>query len=119
MRAEDAGAAGGILKMKVQINSDHSVVIDGHLSDAVESSVTETLKHLEDRITRVEVHLSDVNGNKGGNDDKRCMMEARPAGQKPVAVTDEASTVEEAVHGAANKLKRLLDHHFGRLEQPA
>ena len=105
--------------MKIQINSDHSIVVDAHLSDVLESTVADTLKHLEDRITRVEVHLSDVNGNKSGNEDKRCMMEARPAGQSPVAVTDEAATVEEAVHGAANKLKRLLDHHFGRLEQRA
>ncbi len=105
--------------MKIQLNSDHNIVVDARLSDVLESSVAATLKHLEDRITRVEVHLSDVNGNKGGNDDKRCMMEARPAGQNPVAVTDEAATVEEAVHGAANKLKRLLDHHFGRLEHRA
>src|ERR1019366_10270022 len=92
-------------EMKIQINSDHNIVVDEHLSDVLESSVADTLKHLEDRITRVEVHLSDVNGNKSGDDDKRCMMEARPAGQSPVAVTDEAATVEEAVHGAANKLK--------------
>ncbi len=105
--------------MKIQINSDHNIVVDAPLSAVLESSVADTLKHLEDRITRIEVHLSDVNGNKGGNDDKRCMMEARPAGQQPVAVTDEAATVEEAVHGAANKLKRLLDHHFGRLEHRA
>ena len=105
--------------MKIQINSDHNIVVDAHLSEVLESSVADTLTHLEDRITRVEVHLSDVNGNKSGNDDKRCMMEARPAGQSPVAVTDEAATVEEAVHGAANKLKKLLEHHFGRLEQRA
>ena len=113
--------------MKVQINSDYNVAVDAQLSDVLELSVTDTLKHLEDRITRVEVHLSDVNGNKsgnhqgpdhkGGDDDKRCMMEARPVGQSPVAVTDEAGTVEAAVHGAAHKMKRLLDHHFGREQQ--
>jgi ribosome-associated translation inhibitor RaiA len=105
--------------MKIQINSDHNIAVDAPLSAVLESSVADTLNHLEDPITHVEVHVSDVNGNKGGNHDKRCMMEARPAGQKPVAVTDEAGTVEEAVHGAANKLKRLLDHHIGRLEHPA
>jgi len=105
--------------MKIQINSDHTIVVDAPLSDLLESSVADTLKYLEDRITRVEVHLSDVNGNRGGNEDKRCMMEARPAGQPPVAVTDEAATVEEAVHGAANKMKRLLDHHFARMEHRA
>jgi hypothetical protein len=44
------------------------------------------------------------------------MMEARPCGRSPVAASDDAGTVEEAVHRAAKKLKKLLDHHFGRLE---
>ena len=48
-------------------------------------------------------------------DDKQCIMEARPAGMQPVAVTHAAATVEQAVDGAAQKLNRLLDSTFGRL----
>jgi hypothetical protein len=43
------------------------------------------------------------------------MMEARLEGRQPVAVTDHAATLEEAVHGAAHKLARLLDSTLGRL----
>jgi hypothetical protein len=32
-----------------------------------------------------------------------------------VAVTDHAATLEQAVHGAAQKLARLLDSTLGRL----
>ena len=34
------------------------------------------LRHHENQITRVEVHLADVNGPKGAADDIRCLMEA-------------------------------------------
>lgn len=100
--------------MQIQINSDNSVAVDSPLSRLVESTVSNVLKRFEDRITRVEVHLSDVNADKFGIQDKRCLIEARPAGQGPLAVTNQAANLEEAVGGAARKLKRLLDSHFGR-----
>lgn len=68
-----------------------------------------------DHLTRIEVHISDENAGKSGQRDKRCMMEARPAHQKPVAVTHEAATVDEACAGAAKKLRSLLETHFGKL----
>ena len=80
-----------------------------------ESTIQTTLGHLAQHITRVEVHISDENGNKGGNTDKRCMMEARLEKHQPIAVTQESETVDEAVDGAAHKLKRLLDHTISRL----
>jgi hypothetical protein len=43
-------------------------------------------------------------------------VEARPAGQAPVAVTHHAATVAEAYRGAAAKLSRLLDTRFSRVE---
>ena len=101
--------------MQIQVNSDSSVAVDSELSRLVESTVNKALERFNDRITRVEVHLSDVNGPKPGIQDKRCLMEARPAGLDPVAVNNQAATLEEAVWGAAQKLKRLLDSLFGRV----
>jgi ribosome-associated translation inhibitor RaiA len=43
------------------------------------------------------------------------MMEARLEGRQPIAVTDEAATVELAVNGAADKLARLIEHTLGKL----
>ena len=65
--------------MHIQINTDGN--IEGHeaLATQVSSEVESALKHVSDHITRVEVHLSDENSDKkGGNDDMRCVMEARP-----------------------------------------
>jgi ribosome-associated translation inhibitor RaiA len=77
--------------------------------------VKNALSQLSDHITRVEVHLSDDNGDKSGNNSKRCMMEARLEGRQPIAVTDQAATLDQAVDGAALKLTRLIEHTLGRL----
>ena len=102
--------------MQIQINTDRN--IDGHeaLATHVSGVVESALSLFTDLITRVEVHLSDENSNKkDGNDDMRCMMEARLAGLQPVAVTHQAATMDQAVDGAANKLTRLIESTLGRL----
>jgi len=102
--------------MQIQINTDRN--IDGHEAHATQvSSVVESaLNRFSDHITRVEVHLSDENSKKkDGNDDMRCMMEARLEGRQPIAVTHQATTVDQAVDGAADKLTKLIESTLGRL----
>jgi ribosome-associated translation inhibitor RaiA len=101
--------------MKIQINSDNHITGREALVEQAEATVTSALGHLAEQITRVEVHLSDENGEKTGGRDKRCMMEARLEGHQPIAVTDEADSLDEAIAGAADKLKRSLDHTLGRV----
>jgi ribosome-associated translation inhibitor RaiA len=62
---------------------------------------------MSDHITRVEVHLTDERGPS--------MMEARLEGRQPIAVTDEAATLDLAVDGAADKLAKLIEHTLGKL----
>lgn len=101
--------------MKVQVNSDKQIVVDAQLSGIIEEEVNRALGRFEAQLTRVEVHLSDVNSSsKSGRRDKRCVLEARPAGQKPVSASLEAASVQQAVRGAAGKMKRLLDTSFGK-----
>jgi ribosome-associated translation inhibitor RaiA len=64
----------------------------------------------------VVVHFSDEDGNKDGVNDKRCMIEARLAGMKPIAVTNQANTHEQAFIGAIDKLKTSLEKITGRLK---
>jgi ribosome-associated translation inhibitor RaiA len=101
--------------MKIQFNADHHVEGREAITRQAEAAVESTLGHLAEHITRVEVHLSDENGKKAGGHDKRCMMEARLEGHQPIAVTHEAETIGQAIDGAAEKLKSLLDHTLGRL----
>jgi hypothetical protein len=72
--------------MRIQVHTDHN--IEGHqaLADQVSGVVERALNRVSEHITRVEVHLSDVNGDKSGPTDKRCMMEARLEGRQPVPV---------------------------------
>ena len=48
--------------------------------------------------------------------DLTTLMEARPAGRQPVAVTHQAATLEGAYSGAAAKMRNLLESAFGRLD---
>ena len=60
--------------------------------------------------------LTDVDAGKSGANDKRCRMEARPAGRQPVTVTGEGDKVADAFSGAIEKLMRALDADTGRLK---
>lgn len=105
--------------MKIQVNSDNQTNGGEELNRQVEAIVNGALGQLDDRITRVEVHLSDENSSaKLGHDDKRCAMEARLAGFQPIAVTHQGPTLDRALEGAADKLKKTLDSTLGRLENP-
>ncbi|CAN5268656.1 HPF/RaiA family ribosome-associated protein [soil metagenome] len=101
--------------MQVKTNTDHNIPHSEALNDHVETVVKDALSHFSDQITRVEVHINDELGKKPGDSDKRCMMEARLTGHQPVAVSDHAATVHQAIQGASEKLKRAIDHTLGRL----
>jgi ribosome-associated translation inhibitor RaiA len=100
--------------MQIQTNTDNH--IDGHLALAahVESVVRKALRHVQDRISRVEVHLGDESGSRTASDDKRCVMEARIDGRSPLAVTQNADSLHQAIDGAARKLKAALETALGR-----
>ncbi|MBA2355586.1 MAG: HPF/RaiA family ribosome-associated protein [Acidobacteria bacterium] len=101
--------------MHVQINTDRNIHGSEALSAQVEAVVVGALGRFVDHVTRVEVHLSDENGGKGGGEDKRCLMEARLEGRQPTAVSHQAATVEAAMDGAAAKLARAIESTLGRL----
>jgi ribosome-associated translation inhibitor RaiA len=101
--------------MQIQVNTDHNIVGSEVLSDQVRSVVESALSRFNDQITRVEVHLSDENRHKSGQNDKSCMMEARLEGRRPIAVTHQADTLDQAVDGAADMLTHLIESTLGRL----
>ncbi len=101
--------------MKIQINTDKNITGRETLVAQAEATITDALGHLAEQITRIEVHLSDENGEKTGGPDKRCVMEARLEGRQPIAVTDESGSLDAAIAGAADKLKSSLDSNLGRL----
>ena len=102
--------------MQIEVTTDSNVDGSEELISRISADVDAALSRFSDRLTRVEVHLGDENAGKGGGDDKRCMVEARPIGQQPVAVTNHGATVEEACKGGLRKLAGLLESRFGRLD---
>jgi ribosome-associated translation inhibitor RaiA len=102
--------------MKIQINTGHDVNGREEMIRLTEAIVESTLGHLAEHISRVEVHLSDENSKKGGDHDKRCMMEARLEGHQPISVSSEARTIGQAIGSAADKLKSALNHTIDRLK---
>ncbi len=103
--------------MKIQVNTDAHINGTEALAERVTDMVEQALKHYRGHVTRVEVHLSDENAGKGGSQDQRCLLEARLEGRQPLAVTENAPTMAQAVSGAAQKLRRSLDSTLGRLQQ--
>jgi hypothetical protein len=103
--------------MQIHVNTDRHIQGDTRLAEYVRTTLESSLERFADRLTRVEVHLSDENsGAKGGDSDIKCVMEARLNGMKPTAVTDRAGTVAQAVAGGAEKLKRALQSTLERLQ---
>ena len=101
--------------MQFQLNTDSTIQGDTRLSDVAETIVTGALDHLTNRLTRIEVHIADVNAAKGGSDDIRCTIEGRPEGMQPQTITHHDANVEAALRGGAKKLRALLDSEFGKL----
>lgn len=100
--------------MFVQIRTDNRTISDAEANDRLEGKVRSKLKRFESRLSDVEVHITDMNGSKGGDGDKRVSLEARVNGHPPVAVHADAERVEIAVGLAADKAVRALDHAIGK-----
>jgi ribosome-associated translation inhibitor RaiA len=101
--------------MKIQFNTGRNIIGSEELRTSLTSIISGELSRFNDHITRLEVHLSDEDSNKNRVNDKRCMIEARLEGMKPIAVTNNADTQEQAVRGAVEKLKSSLNTIQGRL----
>ncbi|UUX96922.1 HPF/RaiA family ribosome-associated protein [Aquabacterium sp. J223] len=104
--------------MQVQVHTDNHLDGRDELSSYVQSLLEDTLERHADQLTSVQAHLGDTNsGAKGGDNDMRCMFEARLAGHPPVAVTQLAPSLHQAINGAADKLTRALDTALGRQQE--
>jgi ribosome-associated translation inhibitor RaiA len=98
----------------IQINTDHNIKGHDALAAKLTSSIEDALSRISDHVTRLEVHITDENGNKPGPNDKRCLMEARLEGREPIAVTAHAASLEQAVDGATQKLIGMIESLLGR-----
>jgi hypothetical protein len=101
--------------VQIQVNSDKNIAVDSRITNFVEGEANRVLKRFAGKLTRVVFHLSDVNAKKFGTHDKRCLVEVRPVGHRPLTVSNAAATVEAAVGGVLIKLRSALQTLFGRM----
>ena len=103
--------------MQIQVNTDDNLKGGEELSARVSAEIHTRLDRYSRHITRIEVHLSDEDGDKSGGSDKRCLIEARLEGRQPEVASDQAATLEGAYSGAAKKLQHVLETTLGRLNR--
>jgi ribosome-associated translation inhibitor RaiA len=102
--------------MQVLVHCDEQIVCSEELIRRVEGVVAGTLERFDARISRVEARLGDLNSTRPGDRDKLCSLEARLAGAASVLASHNASTLTEAIHEAADKLKRLVARELQQLD---
>ncbi|MEM1213343.1 MAG: HPF/RaiA family ribosome-associated protein [Planctomycetota bacterium] len=101
--------------MKIQVNFG-DIDTSHALTEHVEDRVLNAFRHVEERVTRIEVHLRDDNAHKHGADDRRCTIEARIAGQQPLAVEATGEDLYAVIAQAADKAGRAVSHRLERLD---
>lgn len=102
--------------MKIQLNTDKHIQGTEALETMVSEKVNHELKFFADKISRIEVHLSDQNALKGGPDDIQCKIEARVEGMQPLTVASKSGSKEKAVDVALDKMKATLGTVFGKMK---
>lgn len=102
--------------MTIQFNTASTVNGSETMNHRLSAVIADKLNRFKDQITRIEAHLSDINGNKEGQNDKQCTLEARLEGLQPIVATNNADNYDDAVAGAVTKLKSALDTAIGKLK---
>ncbi len=97
------------------VNTDHNISGGANLAADVQAKLHKRIERFSKQLTRIEVHLEDQNSRKTGPSDICCRLEARPAGLKPLVVTQKSNSIAAAIDLASRKMEKLLSHTFGRL----
>lgn len=92
-------------------HSDGSQAMTRHVEDVVNGA----LGRFGERVTRVEVHLSDADGSaRTSAGSIHCTLEARLVGLETVFVTDNADDAHRAIEGGVRRLKRAVGAAIGK-----
>jgi len=101
--------------MQVQIHTDNHIEGTDAMAQWASSSIKAGLTRFSGQITRIEVHLSDLNGGKKNTAESiQCTLEARLEGHQPLALKHHGANLNQAIEGATEKMGRLIDNTLGR-----
>lgn len=96
--------------MQVQVNTDNATAGDENLSKMISALLEESLSRFSPQITRIEVHLGEL-----GGDQSRCVIETRLENYRPIAVSNEAGSLGQAIDGCVAKMETSIESTLGRL----
>lgn len=103
--------------MKIQFNTDKNIQGTESLEAFVSENINKRLNRFADKITRVEVHLSDQNAHKTGADDIQCKLETRIEGLQPILATGKSNSKEKALFDAIDKMEAALNTVVGKMKE--
>ena len=103
--------------MLVQIHTDKNIEGGSCFSEFFSNEIKNELARFDEIVTRIEVHVSDENGNKSTPNDKKCVIEARVEKKQPIAVTATADSPEKAFFEALEKIQRVLDTTLDKIKE--
>lgn len=103
--------------MEIYLNSDNATDLDHDFTSVVDERVTERLEaRFGSRLTRVEVHVRDIDGTTNGPEGIEAQIEARPANGAPIVVKERADEPMKAINSALGTLVSRLDSVFGKAD---
>jgi hypothetical protein len=104
--------------MDFQFNTGNKVDGDARMDEHFETRFRQRLARFESRLSRIEVHVRDVDGTRrSGPEGIEAGIEARPKSGDPIRVTEHGATPEAAVGAALQTLVARLDSIFGKADR--
>ncbi|HSI83296.1 MAG: hypothetical protein ACAI35_08200 [Candidatus Methylacidiphilales bacterium] len=94
--------------MKIQARELHDIADHDVAIKTASHQIAAALEDIAPHISRIEIYLRSRKAGRFECSAKLCMLEARMKCGLPIAVVTEASTVDDAIHGAAGKLKKTI-----------
>lgn len=98
--------------MQIDIQARGFVLTEG-LRAHVEHRLRFALTRFQDRVARIAVRLTDVNGPRGGVD-KRCHLQVRLSGLPGIVIQDTEADLYVAVDRATDRAARTLGRYLER-----
>lgn len=103
--------------MLIQVNTDNHISGSEELRHLTEGVVGHAFRRFGEQITRVEVYFTDEDSSERATEaDKRCLIEVRLAGLKPMAASERGASIEQALNAATDTMVETLDRTLGRLQ---
>jgi hypothetical protein len=104
--------------MDIRFNSDNAINGSADMAEAVTERLTERLEtRFGSRLTTIEVHVRDVDGDSNRSDGVEARMEARPKNGAPIFVAERREKPLDAVNAALGTLVNRLDSVFGKADR--